>query len=211
MKVRAASLREKQESAVAAIQRVVHLHDSLRERLARQTEEMQQGEAALERIRSESAAAGEQLRLQQNEHVAREERLVVVKAAYDAALLALKEEEHQLKEIKGEEEALRRLTAETGYKQSAALLELNNLEAQLRERFRMEISDVSAHSLDVVGDETEMALRQLELQNQVDEFGEVNLTAIEEYQELEERHTFLVGQKADLEESLNSLQQVFSG
>ncbi|MBP1727920.1 MAG: chromosome segregation ATPase [Deltaproteobacteria bacterium] len=208
MKVRAASLKEKQESALAAIQRVVHLHDSLRERLARQTDALQQGEAALERIRSESAAAGEQLRLQQKEHVAREERLVVVKAAYDAALLALKEEEHQLKEIKGEEEALRRLTAETGYKQSAALLELNNLEAQLRERFRMEISDVAAHSLDVAGDETEMALRQLELQNQVDEFGEVNLTAIEEYQELEERHTFLVGQKADLEESLNSLQQV---
>jgi chromosome segregation protein len=41
----------------------------------------------------------------------------------------------------------------------------------------------------------------------VEEFGEVNLTAIEEYQELEERHTFLAGQKADLEESLNSLQQ----
>ena len=64
MKVRAASLREKQESAVTAIQRVVQLHDSLLERLTRQTAAMQQGEAALERIRSESAVAGEKLRLQ---------------------------------------------------------------------------------------------------------------------------------------------------
>jgi len=208
MKVRAASLKEKQESALAAIKRVAQLHDSLIERLARQTEELQQGTISLERLRSESAAASEQLRRQIKEHADSEMRHAVVKAAYDSSLQSLKEGELQLKGIKGEEEALRRLIAEAGFKRSAAMMELNNLEAQLRERFRMEISAVSAHFLDAVGDENEMAIRQIELKNQVDEFGEVNLTAIEEYQELDERYNFLAGQKADLEESLNSLQQV---
>ena len=41
----------------------------------------------------------------------------------------------------------------------------------------------------------------------VDEMGEVNLTAIEEYQELKARHTFLTEQKDDLEESLSGLQK----
>ena len=131
-----------------------------------------------------------------------------LRADHDASVQALKREELLLKEMKGEEETLRRFIAEAGFKQSTALLELNNLETQLRERFRMEISDVSGHSFDVAGDESEMARRQIELQNQVDEFGEVNLTAIEEYEELDERHNFLVGQKIDLEESLHSLQQV---
>jgi chromosome segregation protein len=109
--------------------------------------------------------------------------------------------------LKADDESLRRQMADAGFRQSTLLLELSNLETQLRERFRMDVADVSEQLADQSGDPDEMSLRQSELQRQVEEFGEVNLTAIEEYQELEERHTFLAGQKADLEESLNSLQQ----
>jgi chromosome segregation protein len=208
MKVRAASLKEKQEAALAAIKRVSQLHDSLRDRLSLQGEEVQKVFATLERVRIETVAAAEQLRLQVEAHSAREEHLVAVKSAYENSLHTLREEELLLKEVKSEEESLRRLTAETGFKQSSLLLELNNLETVLKERFRMDISAVAAHSPLVEADENEMALRKNELQKQVEEFGEVNLTAIEEYQELEERHAFLAEQKADLEDSLNSLQQV---
>lgn len=207
MKVRAASLKEKQESALSAIMRVNQLYASHIELKARQSEELQKGTVVLERLRSEAGAAGEQLGLLIKAHAASEERLVTVKQAYEVSLHTLRTEEIHLKEIKGEEETLRRLTAEAGFRQSALMLELNNLEVQLRERFRLEISEVALHSIDASVDENELVLRQSELQNQVEEFGEVNLTAIEEYQELEERHTFLAGQMADLEESLNALQQ----
>jgi chromosome segregation protein len=47
----------------------------------------------------------------------------------------------------------------------------------------------------------------MELQKLVDEMGEVNLTAIEDYRVLEERFNFLSEQKNDLEESLHALQK----
>jgi chromosome segregation protein len=49
--------------------------------------------------------------------------------------------------------------------------------------------------------------RQGELQRLIDEMGEVNLMAIEEYRQLEERYNFLCAQRDDLEESLKALQQ----
>jgi chromosome segregation protein len=52
-----------------------------------------------------------------------------------------------------------------------------------------------------------MRNRQVELQRQVDDLGEVNLMAIDEYRELDERHTFLSEQKTDLEDSLQELQK----
>lgn len=56
-------------------------------------------------------------------------------------------------------------------------------------------------------DEASGRLRQGELQRLLDEMGEVNLMAIEECAGMEERFSFLNGQKQDLEESLHGLQQ----
>jgi chromosome segregation protein len=56
-------------------------------------------------------------------------------------------------------------------------------------------------------DEAERAARQSELQKAVDEMGEVNLMAIEEFKQMEERFSFLTAQKEDLEESMNALQK----
>jgi chromosome segregation protein len=56
-------------------------------------------------------------------------------------------------------------------------------------------------------DESVKRKRQDELQRVIDEMGEVNLTAIDEYRQLEERYNFLSAQRDDLEESLKALQQ----
>jgi chromosome segregation protein len=56
-------------------------------------------------------------------------------------------------------------------------------------------------------DETEQGSRQAELQKAIDDMGEVNLMAIEEYRQMEERFSFLSSQKDDLEESMNALQK----
>ena len=50
------------------------------------------------------------------------------------------------------------------------------------------------------------AERRSTLQRKIDEIGEVNLTAIDEYREMEERHLFLATQQDDLQRSLDGLQ-----
>jgi chromosome segregation protein len=54
----------------------------------------------------------------------------------------------------------------------------------------------------------EQALR--DLRGQLERMGEINLTAIEEHQEVSERHRFLAGQKADLESSLKALRDAIA-
>jgi chromosome segregation protein len=84
---------------------------------------------------------------------------------------------------------------------------LQNIERSLMDKYRLSIAPLLDEHREFDADEPVMMMRRAELQKIIDEMGDVNLTAIEEYQELEERFTFLSGQKADLEESLHSLQK----
>jgi chromosome segregation protein len=86
-------------------------------------------------------------------------------------------------------------------------MRLGHIEEALADKYRLEIAAVINEYSHGDSDEAEKRGRQKELQALVDEMGEVNLTAIEEFRELEERHEFLSIQKSDLEESLHGLQQ----
>ncbi|HZV82664.1 MAG TPA: chromosome segregation protein SMC, partial [Geobacteraceae bacterium] len=207
MKVRAAALREKRESTVRALQRVGQLQLDLAARMARQSEEQVSGEASLERLQVATAEADVQLRQLVLLHATREETLSKVRARYEIQAQLLRDGESALRELRSGADDLHRQIADINLQISTQSLELNHLEELLRERYRLEIAELSGQVAPQEGSEAELRQRQAELQKQVDDIGEVNLTAIEEYQELEERHNFLASQKADLEESLHSLQQ----
>ncbi|MGZ3447426.1 MAG: chromosome segregation protein SMC, partial [Myxococcaceae bacterium] len=49
-----------------------------------------------------------------------------------------------------------------------------------------------------------------DLRGQLERLGEINLTAIEEHQEVAQRHSFLAGQKRDLEVSIKSLRDAIA-
>jgi chromosome segregation protein len=86
-------------------------------------------------------------------------------------------------------------------------MKLKYLEETLQEKHRMEIGAALASYRDLEWDEAERCARQAELQKLIDDMGEVNLMAIDEFRQLEERFDFLSGQKQDLEESMNALQK----
>lgn len=207
MKVRAAALKEKRDSTERSVQRTLQLQADLSARVARQTDELTNGEAALEQLQTAIVEAGAQLKQLVLDHSVREEKLAVARDHYESMAKELREEDASLRDFRGEVDELHRQKSEMTLQLSGLTMELDNLAGLLRERYRMELHEL-APLPDITADiEEELRKRQTELQKQVDEIGEVNLTAIEEYQELEERHTFLSAQKADLEESLHSLQQ----
>jgi chromosome segregation protein len=53
----------------------------------------------------------------------------------------------------------------------------------------------------------ELDTQIVEIKNQIDKIGPVNMTAIDEFAELEERHLFLSTQRDDLEKSMESLKE----
>jgi chromosome segregation protein len=55
-----------------------------------------------------------------------------------------------------------------------------------------------------------MSKRLEELKAAMDGFGEVNLMALEEYQELKQRHDFLTEQQSDLHQAIDSLKKAIS-
>lgn len=206
MKVRAAALREKRESTTRALQRVEQLQRDLTARMARQSEEQLRGEASLEQLQATTAEAETQLRQFVLRHARGEENLARVRERYETQAQLLREAEGAHRELRSSADDLHRQIADMNLQVTSQTLELNNLEEMLRERYRLDVADLVAQEMLQDSDDG-LRQRQAELQKQVEDIGEVNLTAIEEYQELEERYNFLSSQKADLEESLHSLQQ----
>ncbi|MBW2451859.1 MAG: AAA family ATPase, partial [Deltaproteobacteria bacterium] len=86
-------------------------------------------------------------------------------------------------------------------------LEVDHLLLSFHEKYRIDLASGEVRQLYDEAFEEETALqRRAYLQARIDEIGEVNLMAIEEFQELEERYSFLMAQNEDLETSLEGLQ-----
>jgi len=84
-------------------------------------------------------------------------------------------------------------------------MQAEHLRQGILERYRLDLAEVQlAAEPPFPGDDGER--RMQELRRMIDEIGEVNLTAIEEYQELEGRFSFLSVQQEDLRQSLEGLQ-----
>jgi chromosome segregation protein len=84
-------------------------------------------------------------------------------------------------------------------------LSLQHLEEQVIDKHRVELAYVIGdHHARPVPD-AGVTARAEELQRLIDRMGEINLTAIEEYEENAERYEYLTGQRRDLEDALTKL------
>jgi len=206
-KVILAGLREREESSR------VHA-----ERLQRQAEELAVRREGLSR---EFAEAGErQVALQDEVRTLRDEleRLLVGHREEEVALVRLRERFEETRQgIEQREARLKELRAGmTLVREALATRQLANRELELErehlrqgflERYRIDLADELAQGLaEASFDPVAAAGRRDGLQRKIDEIGEVNLTAIDEYRDMEERHQFLAAQQDDLQRSLDGLQ-----
>ncbi len=207
MKVRCATLRERHESNLGALARI--REDILRfgERIEENRREIASGEDVRQQLSAAIAEAGTAMTEQLSRQQEAEGANVRAREAYEQRNALLQEHETVLKELRSSQG---RLAAAEGEK-TLALAELEmrigRVEESVRLKYRLEVAELSASCEGGIADAPEKTRRRDELQRLVDELGEVNLMAIDEYRELEERFTFLTGQKDDLEESLGALQQ----
>ena len=89
-------------------------------------------------------------------------------------------------------------------------LALEHLHARILEVYQTVLTDVlyDFHmSPPLAGN---MVERAVELRRQLDGMGEINLTAIDECRDVEERHTFLCNQQDDLHHALNQLERAIT-
>ncbi len=206
-KVKTAALREKSESGLRAEKRVDELITDLRGRIAGRHAELEKGAGESARIQAAIGQSEEVLKSLVLKQVEAEAVLAGLKERYDEEGAAVREEEGNLKTLRaGCEEAKNQGGAES-LRLSELAMKIEHLEGSLLEKYRVVMADIAPVYGAVSCDEAAKRARQSDLERLIGEMGEVNLMAIDEYRELEERFNFLISQRDDLEESLKALQQ----
>jgi chromosome segregation protein len=205
LQVSRAAHAERSEAARRTLAEAVSSRDHLLSRHARLLETHgQASERAAELLaRIAGTATGHEAR--GAELSARRAELESSQQAHAARGARVRAEEQRLREERAALDGLTEGLSQLTLRERELVLELAHLLDGVRERHLTELSHElhRFHLLPALSDAVETEMR--ELRAQVERMGEINLTAIEEHQEVAGRHDFLAAQKRDLESSLQQL------
>ncbi|MBX7082861.1 MAG: AAA family ATPase [Nannocystaceae bacterium] len=206
-KVALARWQQRSDALAGTAERLQRQLETERVRLARLEETAARANARVEELAlalEQSAIEREQLVEQSREATA---QVHDVRERHDAIRLELDELEASVKTLRVELDSHReqQQDVELGLRENQ--LELGHLEADLRERLDVAITEVLVdfHDRPLCG--AEERERAAELKRVIARMGEVNLTAIEEFEEVSVRYEYLTRQRDDLEHSVAQLQE----
>jgi chromosome segregation protein len=207
IRVQVATLKEQREASLRGIADLERQSQELARRMTSDHQEMEKG--ALERIQLQESITllTERLEALVRRQDFAERHLSETRSAYETARDELSIAEDAAKKTREQNDAVRQAQADLNLRFSTLAMQIDHLEQTLREKHRIDIAEALAQLETKEFDQAARNARQTELQRLLDEMGEVNLMAIDEYANMEERFTFLTSQRDDLEESLRSLQQ----
>ncbi|RUL55834.1 MULTISPECIES: chromosome segregation protein SMC [Lysinibacillus] len=122
---------------------------------------------------------------------------------YQQSLMTLEE---QLKEMQRVHKGFLESIRSVDVNRSRIEFEINRLHTQLEEQYELEFEEAKAQAIEI--EDVNQIRRKVKLLKQsIEELGPVNLTAIEEYERVLERHTFLTEQRNDLLEAQETLHE----
>lgn len=211
-KVVLASLTERAENSRRQVQRLRQLAGELAVRgegLLREQSATAERQALLQ---AEAEGLRQALGQLLDEHAGAENALRERRESFEETRLVIEGGESACRDLR---QQAARCRDELSARQLAArelALAREHLRSGFLERGRFDLDDPlqTAGLRDPGFDATAAAARRDTLLRRVEELGEVNLTAIEEHRELEERLAFMVGQQEDLQRSLEGLQDAIT-
>jgi chromosome segregation protein len=207
LKVEVGQAQEKKTSLEKQLFRLTADNDEKQARRVRLEENIRVGEARATELRQKVAATREELLVRAEERSRAAEEMAIARGAHDDKRNLLSGAEGELKLIRGELDAHAAAATKLEVKRHDLTAARAHLEEAIGERYRVELwTQVYDHHLRPLAGDIEDK-RAKELRDLIDRMGEINLHAIEEYNELETRFTFLSGQKGDLEKALAQLEE----
>ncbi len=210
LKVKTASSVERSESAVRAMETLSAQRAELAERIERAEQSLSEATARSGELqtRVDLLSVGRTSRTLESE--AQAKQLELEKAAHYEGLSDVRQLELNLKEARSQVDSMTHGVSSKSLEEKALQLELANLKEQVFERYQKDIREAVSefHQSGLLKPESLDRLK--DLRGQLDRMGEVNVSAIEEHQEIRERYTFLSKQKADLSDSLVQLKEAIA-
>ncbi len=209
-RVEMAERRSRRDALAAALERLERGRLDVEGRIERLNRQMEEG--AAEEVRLTGSI--EALRASIADRVREAERLrlelLASREAFDAETHALRERESSVKNLRRHLAELRDATAGAQVKETELAMGLKHAVQQVAERYNEDLDSRFRDWIDPALDLEAASAQVAELKERMARLGEVNLTAIEEYAEVAQRHDFLAGQKADLEQTLAQLRDTIA-
>jgi chromosome segregation protein len=202
-----AALRERVAAAFADVQRMEGEHQELlqriaaasgrREEMGRRKEQLQAELVETERALTESLAARDRVT---GEVAVAEEKVREVR-------LEIESREQALKERRRERDMLKDARADLEVQKARAESDLDHLARECHQAVGQAAAEAAATLTDEEKVKETSALDEQvrELRDRIERMGQVNVLAVEQAQEFEERHIFLVAQRQDLLDSISEL------
>lgn len=207
VRVRAAQARERAESDRTALGRLERSIEELDQREQRLRGDVEEGAKEQGRLSAELLFSREKLHLTVDSAMKAHEALGACRARHDAARHALGEREVGLKQLRAKLEIVGTEVNKLTLRDRELSMELEHLLESIDERHRVDVrkilTDYHARPLP----DREQRERASELLRLIERMGEINLMAIEEYEEKAERFEKLDAQRKDLEEALKTLER----
>jgi len=194
-------------SVLDNVQRIEQLRADKVDRVRRLEQGSEEGLDRARELREQVTQLEQELRSLVTERADCQDHLQQGRSEYEAQLAEVGELEAELKRVRGEVGELGVQVGKLQLKLSERSMHLTHLEEQIWERYREQLRRAAGdyHMRPPVSDEDLERLGRL--RELIDRMGEINLTAIEEYDELNERHEFLSTHRQDLEGALSQLQR----
>jgi chromosome segregation protein len=207
LKVTLAGLREREESTRIALERIGSLREELHGRQVMLGQDRVEAKAKQETLWVEAADLQTRLEVLFKRRVDEQSALDGLRDLFEESRQDIERREAALKQLRSKAGELRDELSTRQMKSRELHLERDHLRQVFLEKFRLDLaSEEVIARRDETFDEGTGRQRREYLQRRIEEIGEVNLMAIEEFQELEERYTFLSKQQDDLQQSLDGLQ-----
>ncbi len=205
VRVRAAQARERAESDRGAMERLVRSIEELDAREGRLSGDLSQGARQQGELMGRVMLSREELSQTVSAAMNAHEALALVRARYDEARQHVGAHEEELKVLRARLEQDSQRINELMLKERELAMSLEHLLDHIGERHRVDVRKVLGdyHFREIP--DASIKQRIEELVRLIERMGEINLTAIDEYEEKSQRYEYLTAQRKDLEDALTQL------
>ena len=207
VRVRSAQAQQRVESDRASKERLERSIEELDAREERLRGDVSEGAAEQGRISAEVVITREELSGSARAAMDAHEALGALRARYEEARNALGASEAELRTLRTEIEKKSGRLSELTLRERELSMEVGHLLDQIHERHRVDLTRVLGDYHYREEPDASVMDRVGELQRLIERMGEINLMAIEEYEEKAQRYDYLSGQQKDLEDALIQLER----
>ncbi len=205
VRIRAAEARQRLEgdqAIVARLQRSLIELDAREGRLSQELIDLSRNQGELA---GHMARDREELGERVAEALKYSDEVATLRARYDGERLALGDNEQAMREVRMRIDSDSKRHGEVGLQERESSLAIDHLLEGMFERHRVDIRKELIDYHDREMPDAATGARIDELRQVVERMGEINLTAIDEYEERSKRHEYLSAQKLDLDTALEQL------